>query len=216
LEASAEVNDQNENAPLEFERLRVEIERRRLMLDERRAELEALLVGAEDSREFANQYAKAALQSLFLLNGGALIAFPAFGQLVGTAFNEQLGVVILSLAGFVGGLACVILATLLAFLALDADAQCIYYMTEDRQRQYAKVQYPDTYDEAIEAARVESEMMSGKCQAQFVLRRRWAILLGLLSLAAFIFGALCAAGVLAGPSTLQPTTPPPIVYPPTS
>lgn len=191
-----ENEQQVELARLELEHSRVEIERRRLMMDERHAELEVLVAGAERSRDFSNQYAKTALQSVFLLNGGALIAFPAFGQLVGAAFNEHLSFVIASLAGFVVGLMLAVLATLLGFLALDADAQSSYYKAWDRQRQYAKVQFPDTYDGEMEAERVEFERTSDKFRKKFQSHRRLAIGLGVSSLGAFIWGAICASVVL--------------------
>jgi hypothetical protein len=59
---------------------------------------------AETSRRMAHAYAKMGFQTMFFLNGGALIAFPAFAQLLGKTFSLTARPAALSIGAFICGL----------------------------------------------------------------------------------------------------------------
>jgi hypothetical protein len=75
-------------------------EQMQTMLEHLRFEVQGALEHSLMSREHAHDFAKVAIQSTFLLNGGALIAFPTFAQLVGIGLHDHIGLGINQHPGF--------------------------------------------------------------------------------------------------------------------
>lgn len=181
---------------LEVERLRHENERFRSHLERWRTDVDPLYQAGEHSREMAFQFAQSAVKSMFLLNGGALIAFPAFAQLVGTVFSENIALFLLSAGSFVGGLTLIAIATVLAYKAMDADAEAIRQRQEvvkiDLNRSYD----PKWYTGDVKKRRSEAEKAEERSARQFQRISGWALGLGVGSLVAFVSGAIFGALVL--------------------
>lgn len=118
---------------LQIELARVEMERERIALDRIHTKLENqrvhnerwnINVGAVQKNEMAASgsavdMAKLTLRSAFLMNGGALIALPAFGQLVGSISK---GYLVFALGAFVLGLVVTSIATLASYLSLHRNS----------------------------------------------------------------------------------------------
>lgn len=201
----------DERKPLDpVEALRLEVERTRLELDrasymnehtrtflERwRTDVQPIHEAAERSREMAYGYAKLAIQTMFLLNGGALIVFPAFAQLVGTAFRDHVVSALLSVGGFVSGLVLIGVTTLLAYLSMDADAAAIRQYGEVVKINLNQSQDPDAKAEKYETPRSVAAAAQERHYRRANVMRWWAVGLGVGSMVAFVFGALYAARVL--------------------
>ena len=151
---------------------------------------------AERSRTFTFEFARMALRSMFLLNGGALIALPAFAEMLGGIKPETADAFILSIGSFIVGLVLIAAATFFAYIAMNADVgdiqQEILWRTIDINADYKPPDDPqkskDERDNAIK--------LSKKCGTWARRFRAIVIVLGLGSLGAFINGALQGASVL--------------------
>lgn len=196
-----------EELKLELERLTYSNERTRTYLEHLRIEVGTVHESAERSRDMAFGFAKMALQTMFLLNGGALIAFPAFAQLVGNGFSSHVTTALISICGFAAGLVFISTATLLAYLAMDADKESSYRREGVLTINLTQSYHPDCHNQAQEELRTERQSDSEKYHALGNKLRTGAIVLGFLSLAAFIGGTICAGYVLsaATPGTKSPT-----------
>ncbi len=199
--------DQLEAMRLEVERARLAIdrenflnERTRTYLERWRTEVQPLHEGAERSREMAVSFSKQGIQTIFFLNGGALIAFPAFAQLVGTAFRDHVAAALLGIGGFVTGLVLVSLTTLLAYLSMDADAEAIRPREEVVKINLNQAHNPEAHGKEQDRQRAEADGANKKHYRRAVRLRWWAVVLGVGSLVAFVFGAAWAAGVLSAAS----------------
>ncbi len=151
---------------------------------------------AERSRTFTFEFARMALRSMFLLNGGALIALPAFAGMLGGIKPETADTFIWSIGSFVIGLVLIAVATLFAYIAMDADAegirQEILWRTIDINADYKPPDDPQkSKDEREEAIK-----LSKNCGTRARKFRAIVIVSGLGSLVAFINGALQGGSVL--------------------
>ena len=201
--------------PDRFEALRLEVERLRLRLDEARYEnertrtflerwrtdVEPLHEGAERSREMAFGFAQTAIRSMFILNGGALVAVPAFAELVGTAFQENPTAFLPSGLGFVTGLILIAITTVLAYTSMDADAESIRQGQEVVKINLNRAENPKSYTKQEEGRQSEAKVARQKFNRRSVKLRTWALWLGVGSMGAFVFGAAFAAVVLSASST---------------
>ncbi len=151
---------------------------------------------AERSRTFTFEFARMALRSMFLLNGGALIALPAFAEMLGGIKPETADAFTWSIGSFVIGLVLIAFATLFAYIAMNTDVggirQEILWRAIDINADYKPPDDPqkskDERDNAIK--------LSKKCGTWARRFRAIVIVLGLGSLGAFINGALQGASVL--------------------
>ena len=149
------------------------------------------------SREMAFSFARFALGMLFLLNAGGIVGFPVLAQLVGARLAEHWPLALLGIGAFTIGVTCAAVATLLAFISMFADGLMIFRHLERLA--------PRDFD--------LSAFHEGKAELEKRLRRDMrmrihALRFGLVSLAAFLVGAVFAALVLAarlpeGPGPLQ-------------
>lgn len=210
-------NNESVNA-LELERLKLEKERIELAKGQLHVERERnyhqrwnLIVepidhSGEHSRELANGFAKMALQTLFLLNGGALIALPAFGPLTNTGFNDNMNTALIGVAGFVIGLVLVSIATAISYLSMQSDANSLMHFAQEsrsrlNQEQATQEQWDhlDKQRSATRAVKEKAEKISAKL-ANIALRCCAG------SLVAFVVGALFASITLTRVSATEPHT----------
>lgn len=197
-----------------IEALRLEVERARLALEQARYQndmtqtfFERWRVDVQPvhehrlmSREQSYGYAKIAIQTTFLLNGGALIAFPAFAQLIGTGFRDHVGWALTSIGGFILGLVLIAITTLLAYFSMAADLQATAQREEYVKAGLNQSQAPKADKSKYEKIREDAES-ARKRHYDFAIRFEvWAVYLGIASIVSFVFGALCAARVLLGVS----------------
>jgi hypothetical protein len=205
-----EVPVPEEKRPVDpLEALRLDLERRRYLDETTRTFLERWRTDVQPlhehrlmSREHAYGYAKVAIQTMFLLNGGALIAFPAFAQLVETAFKDHVTFALLSIGGFVLGLLLIAITALLAYLSMGADAAAVNqkeeYVKLGLNRDRAADDDKPEYDEKRATAEKER-----KRKYNLATRLAWSgLALWVASLAAFVFGAIFAALVLSAVPTV--------------
>jgi hypothetical protein len=149
------------------------------------------------SREHAYGFAKVAIQSVFLLNGGALIAFPAFAQLVGTGLREHIGFAVGGILSWVVGVALAARATKRAFDASDAIAAA-YGVREDYIRKRLGEEAFAREGKRLMAGADEARKQQDKTYRQGELSMIRAFDLVNVALFAFIVGAFCAALVFTG------------------
>lgn len=204
-----------EKQPIDpIDALRLEVERTRLALDKAQYQndttrlfLERWRVDVQPvhehrlmSREHAHGFAKVAIQTTFLLNGGALIAFPAFAQLVGTGFRDHVGWALTSITGFVLGLVFIAVTALLAYLSMEADAEAVLQLEESVKARLNQSQVADEKKPKYDKLYEEAEAGREKRYAHAMRFRTWAVGLGIASMLAFTFGAFSAAFVLSAAS----------------
>jgi len=148
------------------------------------------------SREMAFAFARMALVMLFALNAGGVVIFPVLAQLIGTKLADHLPLALLSVAGFVIGLTCAAVATLLSFLALFADSMNLGRHLEMLAQNGAL------------ATQIGSGKELERRLKQSQRTRRRALRFGLLSFAAFLVGVVFATLILsarvAGPTSAIP------------
>ena len=130
-----------ENSPTNIESLSLEVEQARLDIelirqsnDDHRVSLERWNTALRpihekyiQSRAQSVAFATLGIRSMFLLNGGALLVFPAFAKLLGTGFVEQMGWAQWSIGCFVVGLITIALTTVLAYLSSDLRSMALEY-----------------------------------------------------------------------------------------
>jgi hypothetical protein len=115
---------------LEIERLRLETERYRVFLHRWEADVRPIHEIQERSREMSHAYSKMGIQTMFWLNGGAVVAFPTFAKLADVKFAEHATPALFSVGAFVVGLVCIAITTVCAFFAMDSDTQAIRNWSE--------------------------------------------------------------------------------------
>lgn len=198
----------------EVEALRLEVERARLALDQAsyknevtrtflqrwHTDVQPVHETFERSREMAHGFAKLAIQMMFLLNGGALIAFPAFAQLVGTGFRENVDLALFSIGGFVLGLALIAFATLLAYISMEADTEALGQREEYVKLGLNQSQVPDKDKPEYDKKRADAEEARKRHFGRAMRFRAWSMGLGISSLVAFLVGVYFATMVLSGTS----------------
>ncbi len=148
--------------------------------------------------DMGHAYAKMTIQTIFWLNGGALVAFPAFAKLAGAQFSAHLPRALLGIGCFVLGLVLIAITSLAAYQACAADSGMTsvrrehtkLILQQGRDPQERSEKWGEKIGAALAAIGAEQERS-----------QRWqrtAIRCGIASLAAFVAGTLFAASVLAG------------------
>lgn len=153
--------------------------------------------------EHAYGLAKIAIQTTYLLNGGALIAFPAFAEIVSASMLNYIYAALGAIAAFVFGLVFSSITTIFAYICQ------VYYVdnTEWRIREISeRVAAAGLNDDRKKRHSSEAKKADLKANEYFKKAnrfRKWAVLFGSFSILSFIFGAICAMRVLAGPQADQ-------------
>ena len=181
-----------------FDKVAIEDSRYRTYLDRIRVTEVPLQEKTRQSREFATVYAQSCIKSLFLLNGGALIGFPAFAEVADVPLDQHLAAFLISGGSFVAGLVLIGVTSLLAYLSVDAQVAQF-----ERAEWVARVKLNDSFNpENVTAEEREKKDTWEREEKKFRKISHkltvWAVGVGTLSLVAFIVGAMFAAAVLAG------------------
>ncbi len=189
-------NNSIEMLRLEFEKARIRNDFDKTFLERWRTELQPALDLRLKSRDQGHDYAKLSMQTTFFLNGGALIAFPTFAQLVDAGFKSQLTWSLFSIGSFVLGLVFIALVGVCAMQAYSEDNEAMEYKIGFVK---AGVHLGQAHENQKNVHKENQEIMEtgrAKHYRQAVLYGRWAIGLGMLSLLSFVVGAGCATVVL--------------------
>lgn len=180
----------------DVELIRLQYEHFRTYLQRWETDLRPLHEAKERSREMAHAYTKMGIQTMFLLNGGAIIAFPTFAKMAGITFADHPVLALLSVGAFVTGLVLIAVTTIYAFLSMDADSKALTHSSEITKCQLNKEQDPQNtrfnWDQRRQSA---EKSLKEQMNAEERLRSI-AIRLGVGSCVAFCVGALLAAAVL--------------------
>ena len=196
-------SDSLEALKVEVDRLKVAIDQARhqneldrTFLERWRTELQPLHDHRMKSRDQGHDYAKAAFQMIFVLNGGALIAFPAFAQLTGNGFKQNLPVALGSIAGFVVGLVLIATAALFVGGAFSEDGDAIEADKSFVRTRMHQFRAPEAARPNFEKEKKEHETRRDEHNKT---AKKWSVIaavLACLALFAFVVGAGCAALVL--------------------
>ena len=166
-------------------------------LDQWRTDIAPLDKSASLSRQFAVQFAQTALRTVFLLNGGAFVAVPAFAKLVDVSIKEQLPLFIVSMAAFAFGLVLSAVVAIFAFKSTEHDAAATFSHLEVVKTRLNKGQNPNSFGEEQAnklAAAVSEEDASRKSRDRM---QKWALAFGIAGLVCFVIGASVATIVMA-------------------
>ena len=195
---------------LEVEKARLGIEQASFLNEQMRTYLERWRTDVQPvhehrmmSREHGHAFAKVGIQMMFLLNGGALIAFPAFAKLVDVSFSEQITWALLSIASFVLGLVLIAVTALLAYLSMAADAEAVSNQEEYLKLGLNQSTAPNDEKPSFDSPRATAETARARKYAATTRFAEWGLGLTIGSVVAFVFGAFCAGWVLA----VSPITP---------
>lgn len=143
----------------------------------------------ERSRELSSGFAQMGIKSMFILNGGSLIALPAFAEIANKNIAENIPLFVGSISCFVVGLALTALATLFAYLSLDANTAELENSGTVVRFDLIKGRDPAAFSKDQEQERETSEKerqrFNGLTQTLALIAMRVAI----ASLVAFIAGA---------------------------
>ncbi len=161
-----------------------------------RAELEfATAPMHADSRsnyDAATKYAEAAIKSVFALNGGGLLALPALITLFKIDLKPAAPWIIAAGAVFIAGLICAAFTSFLGYLSAMATVHSI----ED-QVTLQIVKHAETYQYKATPVDVQKlEQRRDRLAGRSIFLRHAAVATGVVSLAAFIVGAVISGGLL--------------------
>lgn len=160
--------------------------KRRMFLDEWKTAVESQESDRRSLNEGATNFAQSVLRSGFILNGGVLVLFPAYVQLLGISIGSQISNVIVSGAAFVCGLLFVWFASFFGYFTLVLQASSVHWAREKATKTLESSFYPDRRDKGLgiedfERRRCTTYVLSEVC--------RWiAISLSLLCVLAFVYG----------------------------
>ena len=181
---------------------------RRLRLYEnhlRRIELDVLPMreGRLKSRETAADLAQLNLKSLFILNGGALVALPALLQVANNPTCPSVSGISWALGWFVFGLTSISVSNLCAFFHMQADnfdaAHKIASTVKKLNAKYERLVGMENVKTDEQIQKEEKQVV----QSSFITRNGedffwWAVWLGVLSLLGFVAGAISATRYFIG------------------
>lgn len=173
------------------------------------AEWRATIEPFERQVQEANAHAVAlgamGLRALFILNGGALLVFPAYLSVLGTDLDAAFRPTVLAGASFLGGLMLAAIATLLAYLSEAYRARSLFQARQAVAGAFEAVHRGDV-DVAIAADMGTYRARTLRTAKITPGLRVAAIVIAAISLAFFAAGAVCsAAAVMTGPGSSDDT-----------
>ena len=173
------------------------IERWYLENERWRSEIEPLRQMLTSHLDHTVSYGQMALRSVLLLNGGGLLAVPAFAKLYGSMWGQGTIPVLITIAAFAlgtifagGGIAC----SFFSFLAL----QNMILETIERTAKGLKLEFseePQKDDLDVLGKLTKKESKSQKSAGRFDF---WAKFCGLSAFFLFLVGALVAFYIISG------------------
>ena len=163
-----------------------------------RTEVNPLQAQASQRLGFTVSYAQLGLRTALLLNGGGLVAAPAFAELLGSIWSQGFWPPIIAMGAFTLGLIAAAGATVLAFFEF-------LYARTVTEFEIARVaeDLNDRYEAAMRREPIPKRRTDPGDEERSAQRRAarwggWAILLGLSSLVFFLIGAFFGGYILAG------------------
>lgn len=184
-----------------------EAERRRQVAAEWQNAVEPFERQAHEANVHAVTLGAVGLRALFVLNGGALLVFPAYLGLLGIDLDTAFRLIFLAGVGFLAGLVFAALGTLLAYFAEASRVRLAY-----QGKQAVLSALRDSYRTAHAAeptAQTDIEKYRAQAARTAKISRRLrtaAIVVAVFSLAFFAAGAFfSAAAVMTGPSSSDET-----------
>lgn len=184
-----------------------EAERRRLLAAEWHAAVEPFDRQAQEANAHAVALGAVGLRALFILNGGALLVFPAYLGLLGIDLDAAFRLIFVAGIGFLAGLVLAAVGTLLAYFA-EASRGRLAFQGKQAVLSGLRDSYRASYAaEPTAQADIEKFRAQAARTAKVSKRLRIAaIAVAVLSLAFFAAGAFfSAAAVMTGPSSSDET-----------
>jgi hypothetical protein len=188
---------------IELEKLRIDLEKAKLeneltrtYLDRWRTDVQPIHEHQLMSREQGYGLARLGVQTAFLLNGGALIAFPAFAKLADTPLQSHVGFSSASIGCFVVGLVMAAVSMLTGAFAFGADADAVEQKANVVKAGVTLLHSQEAQRSAIEARRNAAEAERTRLFERARKLGRWAIGAAVGGVVAFVFGAFFAAQVI--------------------
>jgi len=184
-----------------------EAERRRLLVAEWHAAIAPFDRQAQEANAHAVALGAVGLRALFVLNGGALLVFPAYLSVLGTDLDAAFRPAFLAGVGFLAGLVMAAVATMLAYLTEVNRGRLAF-----QGKHAVTVALQDAYRGA-HASEPASQMDIDDFRAQAMRTakasrrlRIAAVIVAIFSLAFFAAGAFfSAAAVMTGPGSSEET-----------
>ena len=155
------------------------------------------------SREITTMFSRDAIRSSFLLNGGALIAFPAFSKLVGSGFSEYTTQSVMSIVFFVFGLVLITVTSLMAYLAMECDSSATFEHINSTKAELKLPLASQEDFEALRAAVVHHDAERITQYEKYESRQKIALYTGVGSVVSFVVGVCFAAFVLLQTPTIK-------------
>jgi hypothetical protein len=147
--------------------------------------------------EGALKFADSGIRTLFSLNGGGLIALPAFAALFKTDMHTAAVWIVSAMVAFVIGLTSAALTSLFGYMSAMKSVEATHSLLSATGAKYARhyQQAPETttIGDEIKA----SEEAAGQYTTRSIRLRTLAVAVSIFSLLAFIVGACLAARALA-------------------
>jgi disulfide bond formation protein DsbB len=157
--------------------------------------LDNILLRALDA---SRAFAKIALQTTFLLNGGAIVALPTFLQLAGVKFSDHRDVALIAIGLFVIGLILSGIANAIALAGSVAAVTQISQMTVIAR--FERAQRDDPTNKAGKWQQLAADAAKKRDKkARLSLFLRWtAVGLVITAFLCFVAGILVGAAILSG------------------
>ena len=184
---------------LDLERLKISNEKTRNFLDRWRTDITPIVEQGNFSRKATNDFSTQALRSLFLLNGGALVAFPAFAKLVNISIAAVTSIFIGAMLAFTIGLSLTVLAIYLAYLGMDDDFRALRHNAEIMKFRLNRNEAPDHHNQIAETGKRDAENAALRHGRRGAKRVKYANAIGISALFAFLIGVGLSAAVLVRP-----------------
>lgn len=177
---------------LDLERYRQDLERRRTYLEHYKAELEPQYRYSVESDRASVGFAQSGIRSMYILNGGALVALPAFHALLKESPTYTSEPLLWAALAFVIGLALSGITSLLAYLAQSAVSEAVSHVISWRAISVNESYWPR--EEGKKPTAVEEIDAEKKQAKRWRKRFNWfawpGVACAAAALTAFVFGAI--------------------------
>ncbi len=148
-----------------------------------------------ENYQAALKFADSGIRSLFVLNGGGLVALPAFLALFKIEVRIAAVWVLLGGALFVLGLITSALTTLLSYWSAMAAMESMYLQLTNSGALYART-YGQVPTPATDEEIASTDRDAQRLERTSIRLRTWAVIAAIVSLAAFVGGTTVSGVVL--------------------
>lgn len=161
-----------------------------VFLEHWRTELAPIEGRSAQANRAGNDYALAGIKSGYLLNGGAVIAVPAFWKLLEQPSGEDQLFVIVAVAIFVIGLIFCVIGNFLAYLCLTNAGLAHVKNLESRALDVREAYYPSKDKESLIAVQRITNEQREKIFERAMKQKFWAQIIFISSITCFVLGAV--------------------------